>query len=62
MLPPRSIKQWFQRYEQHRASPRILFGAAICVLVVIVGAAVLMEQAKVPIASHQPDRPRIKFM
>jgi hypothetical protein len=69
MHPFHIDRRWFETYwygalpaSKRRSLPRMLSRLAVCVLIVIGGAAVVVEQAKVPVGSHQSDHGRVKFM
>jgi len=60
---------WFENhwYADHPVPkrwplPRTLGRLAICIVVAVGGAAVIMEQAMVHLESHQPEHARVRFM
>jgi hypothetical protein len=69
MRPFHTDSRWFVDYwytddkvPKPRSLPRTLGRLAVCILVAVGGAAVMMEHAKVHGGSHQPDHARVRFM
>lgn len=69
MRPFHIDSRWFETYwygnqpvSTRQSLPRRLSRLAIYILIIVGGAAVIVEQAGVPAGSHQPDPVRIRFM
>jgi hypothetical protein len=69
MHPFHIDSRWFETYwygnqpfPTRRSLSRRLNRLAICILIIVGGAAVIVDQAEVRVGSHRPDHVRIRFM